>query len=91
MTLDPVFDFNNNLADISNIHDLTDRTDMFPCQDGAVNIEVPGLFNRETQGSTTNLAISYVLLGALGAGCLLVVGVVLGGGVVFLVRRKQRD
>jgi len=91
MTLDPVFDFNNNLVDVSNIHDLTERTDMFPCQDGAVNIEVPVIFDRETQGSTTNLAISYVLLGALGAGCLLVVGVVLGGGVVFLVRRKQRD
>lgn len=88
MTVDPVFDFNNNLSDISNIHDLSSRTDLYPCQDGAVNVEVPTLFTDDSGSSTTNLAISYVALGAIGALCLLGVGVALGGGVVYFMRRK---
>jgi len=89
MTVDPVFDFNSSLADISNVHDLSDRTDMYPCQDNAVNIEVPNIIGDESQGSTTNLAIPYILLGAIGAACLLGVGIVLGGGVVFISRRNK--
>ena len=88
MTVDPVFDFNTGLTDVSNIHDLTERTDMFPCRDDAVNIEVPNIISSDNQGSTTNLAIPYLLLGAIGAACLIGIGVVFGGGVVFLVRKK---
>jgi hypothetical protein len=88
MTIDPVFDFNPNLADVSNIHDLTARTDMYPCQDGAVNVEVPAILPSNNQSATTNVAIPYVLLGAIGAACLLGLGVALGGAIVFLVRRK---
>ena len=85
MTVDPVFDFNNDLADISNIHDLTGRTDLYPCQDGAVNIEVPSL----SSGGTTNLAIPYLLFGAICAACLVGLGAIVGGGIVFWGRRKK--
>jgi len=88
MTVDPVFDFNNNLADISNIHDLSSRTDIYPCRDDAVNVEVPTLFTSGNQSSTTNLAIPYIALGAIGALCLVGIGAALGGGVIFLMRRK---
>ncbi len=88
MTVDPIFDYNTSLLDISNIHDLTARTDMYPCQDGAININVPNISGDDSAGSTTNLAIPYLLLGAIGAACLIGIGVALGGGVVFLVRRK---
>jgi hypothetical protein len=88
MTVDPIFDFNTNLPEVSNIHDLTGRSDLYPCQDGAVNVEVPTFFAAANQASTTNLAIPYVLFGGLGALCLVGVGLLLGGGVVFLVRRK---
>jgi hypothetical protein len=88
MTIDPVFDFNNNLSDVSNIHDLAARTDLYPCQDGAVNIALPNIIGDQSQGSTTNLAIPYLLLGAIGAACLVGIGLVLGGGIVFLSRRK---
>jgi hypothetical protein len=88
MTIDPVFDFNNNLADISNIHDLSSRTDIYPCRDDAVNLEVPTIFNSENQSSTTNLAIPYLALGAIGALCLVGIGAAIGGGVIFFMRRK---
>lgn len=87
MTIDPVFDFNGSLPDVSNVHDLTYRTDMYPCQDGAVNIEVPAVFS-DSGSATTNLAIPYVLLGAIGAACLMGLGIAVGGGVVYLARRK---
>ncbi len=89
MTVDPVFDFNTNLSDMSNIHDLTYRTDMYPCRDDAVNIEVPIIIGDNNSGPSTNLAIPYVLLGAISAICLLGFGVALGGGLVFLTRRKS--
>jgi hypothetical protein len=88
MTVDPVFDFNPDLPEVTNIHDLTNRTDMYPCQDGAVNIEVPTLFTDDDQPATTNFAIPYILLGAVGAACLIGFGLLVGGGVVFLARRK---
>ena len=88
MTIDPTFDFNAGLPEVSNIHDLTDRTDLYPCQDGAINIEVPDVFDANSQSSTTNLAISYLAFGAICATCLLGAGIVLGGGVVFFVRKK---
>jgi hypothetical protein len=88
MTIDPVFDFNNNLTDISNIHDLSSRTDIYPCRDDAVNVEVPTIFTSENQSSTTNLAIPYIALGAIGALCLVGMGAAIGGGVIFLMRRK---
>jgi hypothetical protein len=89
MTIDPVFEFKDNLADISNIHDLTARTDMYPCQDGAVNLAIPAIFTSDNnQSRTTNVAIPYILVGAIGAACLLGVGILLGAGVVFFVRKK---
>jgi hypothetical protein len=88
MTVDPVFDFNNNLADVSNIHDLSSRTDIYPCRDDAVNVEVPTIFASENQSSTTNLAIPYIALGAIGALCLVGIGALVGGGVIFFIRRK---
>jgi hypothetical protein len=88
MTVDPVFDFNNNLPDISNVHDLTARTNMYPCRDDAVNVEVPTLFENQNGSSTTNLAIPYLALGAIGATCLLGIGAAIGGGVIFLMKRK---
>jgi hypothetical protein len=88
MTLDPVFDFNPDLSDISNIHDLTSRTDLYPCQDGAINFSVPTI---DSSGDidTTNLAIPYLALGACAALCLMGMGVILGGGVALFVRRKS--
>lgn len=89
MTIDPVFDFNNDLPDISNIHDLTGRTELYPCQDGAVNISVPTIFTpNRNQSNAANIAIPYVLLGAIGAACLIGVGILLGAGVVIFVRKK---
>ena len=87
MTIDPIFDFNNGLADVSNIHDLTDRTDLYPCQDGAVNISMPALSEGEV--TTTNLAIPYLLFGAICATCLIGLGAAVGGGVVYWGRRKS--
>lgn len=87
MTVDPVFDFNTGLTDVSNIHDLTDRTDMYPCRDDAVNIEVPDIIGN-SRGDTTNLAIPYLVLGAIGAACLIGIGIIFGGGVVLLTRKK---
>jgi hypothetical protein len=91
MTIDPVFDFNSNLPDISNIHDLTYRTNMYPCQDGAVNVEVPVIFGNDSQPATTNVAIPYILMGAIGGACLIGIGLVLGGGVVYLMRRGKNQ
>lgn len=87
MTVDPTFDFNNNLADVSNIHDLTGRTDLYPCRDGALNIEVPN-FSSDNPATATNLAIPYIVVGGICAALLIGLGVVIGGGVVFLSRRK---
>lgn len=89
MTVDPVFDFDNQLPDISNIHDLTDRTDLYPCRDGAVNISLPFTIESAAGRQTNNLAIPYLLFGALCAACLLGVGALVGGGVAVFVRRKK--
>jgi len=103
MTVDPVFDFNNNLADISNIRDLTSRTDLYPCQDDDTvtqtpvpiidngdddqgNTEVPIIGNNDT--AETNFAIPELLIGAIAATCLIGIGVAIGGGIIFLARRK---
>jgi hypothetical protein len=87
MTVDPVFDFNPNLANMSNIHDLTNRTDLYPCRDNALNIEVPAI--SRTSPATTNLAIPYWIAGVICAFFLLGLGVVVGGGIVWLSRRNR--
>jgi hypothetical protein len=87
MTVDPVFDFNNNLPDVSNIHDLTARTDMYPCRDDAVNIEVP-MIDNELQATSVNLSIPYLAFGAVCATCLVVLGAAIGGGLVWWSKKK---
>ena len=89
MTVDPVFDFNNQLADVSNVHDLTERTDMYPCQDGAINIDLPFSIETRSGRQTNNLAIPYFLFGAICAACLLGLGAVAGGGITFFLRRRK--
>ncbi len=86
MTVDPVFDFNSNLSDVSNIHDLSDRTDMYSCRDDAINIDVSDITGGVS--SSSNVVIPYLLLGAIDAACFIGFGIVLGGGIVFLSRRK---
>ncbi len=86
MTVDPVFDFNSNLSDVSNIHDLSDRTDMYSCRDDALNIDVSDITGGGS--SSSNVVIPYLLLGAIAAVCFIGFGIVLGGGIVFLSRRK---
>lgn len=89
MTVDPTFDFSTSLSDISNIHDLSERTDLYPCQDGAVNIEIPTFGSSENQpATTTNLSIPYVMIGAFCTVFLLGLGLVIGGGLVFLSKRR---
>jgi hypothetical protein len=88
MTVDPVFDFNNQLSDVSNVHDLTERTDLYPCRDNAVNIDLP--VSIQSNGQQTNtLSIPYLLFGAICAACLLGVGGLFGGGIVLISRRKK--
>lgn len=89
MTVDPVFGFNNELADVSNIHDLTDRTDLYPCRDDAVNVNLPFSIETLGGGETNNVAIPYFLFGLICAGCLLGLGAAVGGGFTFLARRKK--
>ena len=88
MTVDPVFDFNNQLPQVSNVHDLTGRTDLYPCRDDAVNISLPFSIQSAGGGETNNLAVPYLLFGALCAACLLGLGALLGGGVAVFMRRK---
>jgi len=89
MTIDPVFDFNPELPDISNVRDLTGRTDLYPCQDGAVNISLPFSIQTASGGETNTLTIPYLLFGLICAGCLLGLGAVAGGGFTFFLRRKR--
>ena len=87
MSVDPVFDFNNNLPDVSNIHDLTARTDMYPCRDDAVNIEVP-IIDNELRATSVNFSIPYLAFGAVCATCLVVLGAAIGGGLVWWSKKK---
>lgn len=89
MTLDPLFDFNSQLPDLSNIHDLTERTDLYPCQDGAVNITLPFSIESRSGGNSNNLAIPYFLFGLICAGCLLGAGALFGGGFAFWFRKRS--
>jgi hypothetical protein len=89
MTVDPVFEFNNQLPDVSNIHDLTARTDLYPCRDNAVNIDLPVTIRQANGQQGNTLSISYLLFGAICAACLLGVGALFGGGIVLLSRRKS--
>lgn len=87
MSIDPVFGFNNNLADVSNIHDLTQRTDMYPCQDGALNLSVP-IIDGNGEINTANLAVPYLAAGAICAMCLMGFGLIAGVGLTFLIKKK---
>lgn len=106
MTVDPVFDFNNGLNDMSNVRDLTSRTDLFPCQDDAPIqepidnaptatpnttdpnlIDEPVIANQTDAGFLGSLGLS-VFAGAILATCLLVLGAAIGGGIMFVMRRR---
>ncbi|MEM7034001.1 MAG: DUF2330 domain-containing protein, partial [Chloroflexota bacterium] len=89
MTIDPVFGFNSQLPEVSNIHDLRDRDDLYPCQDGAVNISLPFSIASNSGGETNNLAIPYFLFGLICAGCLIGLGAIAGGGFAFFFRRRK--
>jgi len=89
MTVDPVFDFNNTLPDVSNVRDLTTRTDLYPCQDGLVG-DIQTIFSGNNNGSesSTGFGFSTLFVGAGLATCLILLGAVVGGGIVLLSRRK---
>jgi hypothetical protein len=75
MTVDPVFDFNGQLPDVSNIHDLTQRTDFYACPDTrASNIEPVN--DQSTTASQTP------------SPCVLGLAMLLSGGLIFVSRRK---
>jgi hypothetical protein len=105
MTVDPVFDFNNGLTDVSNVRDLTTRTDMYPCQDNEPiqptdsiptaapntpdpNLNQPVVTNQTDPDFLGSLGLSGVFVGAILATCLLVLGAAIGGGIMFVLRRR---
>ena len=89
MTVDPVFDFNPDLADVTNIHDLTDRSDLYPCQDGAINVSLPFSIESASGAQTDTIAIPTLLIWLLCGGCLLGLGVIAGGGFTYFLRKRS--
>ena len=101
MTVDPIFDFNNNLSDVSNVRDLSYRTDLYPCTDDsstvpepAPNTPVPDVPTPSVSAPVSNegfldtLGLPGIVAGALFATCLILLGAAVGGGIVLLSRRK---
>ncbi len=91
MTVDPVFDFNNQLPDISNVRDLTYRTDLYPCNiddnDNGDETSIVISNNDQTEG-LADIINTDLLTGAILATCLILLGTAIGGGVVWLGRRR---
>ena len=93
MTIDPFFDFNSNLPEVSNIRDLTYRTDLYPCRDDAGPIEsLTGInfstANPERGVISSGFGLAELVVGVTFVLCLLGFGALVGGGIVFLTRRK---
>ena len=89
MTVDPSFNFNNQLPDVSNVRDLTERADLYPCRDDAINVNLPFSVESNSGMATNTLSIPYLLFGAICAACLLGLGAIVGGGFTVLFRRKS--
>ena len=99
MTVDPVFDYDPQLPDMSNIHDLTNMTGLYDCEreGGNVGISLPNLpligqgGDAQGGGDSSTIGLRSALLAGViigGAAVLLVAGFV--GLVVLLVRLTRR-
>lgn len=98
MTVDPIFDYNPQLKDISNIHDLSNMTGMFDCErNPTVSLPVIGEVDlpqfgqpREVPASETATGPASVFVGSGIAVLALVVGVgFLITGLVMIRKSKE--
>ena len=89
MTLDPVFDYDPQLKDVSNIHDLSNMTGMFDCErNPSVDLPVIGEVELPQFGEPREIAASEEVSGVVpfykGSGIGLL-AVVFGAGAGFFV------
>lgn len=81
MTLDPVFDVDASLADVSNVHDLSQMTGMYDCERTGSNSVSTSFETNGTEADTGSLSgfspvkMVFILLGAM---VLVGIGVVVG-------------
>ena len=104
MTVDPVFSFDQQRPDVSNIHDLSEETGLYDCErDGSGNtqpiIEVPFGGNAPIDapiveavvGDDASAAARGLFIGAgIMLGLIVSVAVLVGAGI-FIGRRMKRD
>lgn len=94
MTVDPVFDYDTQRADISNVHDLSQMDGMYDCQKNGQESQtfLPGLLGGDTgnPAGTSSAAESNLWLILAGVLCLgALVFLVLGIGIA--VGRRSRN
>lgn len=85
MTLDPVFDYDEDRESVSNIHDLSDRRGMYDCEQGLSGV-LPSVFNPGNSSSGGDSGFTTGLL--VGGGVVIGVLVLLGAGI--LIGRRSR-
>ncbi len=96
MTVDPVFDFDPQRKDVSNVRDLSNMTGLFDCEREATGINLPLPFlsgegplvpAEGEEGSFSNRVVNWILVGGL----ISIVAVMLAAGLllagIVLVRR----
>jgi len=101
MTVDPVFAYDPQAKDVSNIHDLTEMTGLYDCERAAAeqdsNVVIPfigPLFSREGSGGDAqgsgNASQFGTFLGGLLLGGFVILFVVAALGVGLLVGRRSK-
>ncbi len=98
MTVDPVFDYDPQRRDVSNVHDLSDMSGLWDCErDGggsASTISLPVVgdvtFGESDGGGESNSGSTFIT-GFLLGGIIVLIGIVVIGVTAFLIFRARRS